>query len=266
MFHTHSLGFRTDLMLLALQGSTITRQADHLVVRTPANPDFHWGNFLLFDRPPAPGVAAAWPAQFGRMFQGSSHLSIGVDGTDGAAGDTADLAAAHLEVTRSVVLTLSEEAPLRPCRATPDAIFRRLDANDDGDWAQAGALRQSNAADIAGYAEFTEQRLGSMRALQRAHHGSWFGAFLDGEMVSGLGIFSDGSGTARYQSVDTHPRFRQRGFAGTLVHLAGHYAVDHLAATTLVIVADPDEPAIRLYRALGFADTEIQTQLEHVAP
>ena len=42
--------------------------------------------------------------------------------------------------------------------------------------------------------------------------------------------------------------------------------VAHLAATTLVIVADPDEPAIRLYRALGFADTEIQTQLEHVAP
>ena len=59
MFHTHSLGFRSDLMLLALQGSTITREADHLVVRTPANPDFHWGNFLLFDRPPAPGMATA---------------------------------------------------------------------------------------------------------------------------------------------------------------------------------------------------------------
>jgi ribosomal protein S18 acetylase RimI-like enzyme len=262
MVRTTSLGFRTDLMLLALQGSTITRQADHLVVTTPSNPDFHWGNFVLLDRPPAPGTAAGWAEQFGRSFPGAPHLSIGVDGTDGAAGDTTDLAAAHLEVTRSVVLTLSGQAPVRPSRPTPGATFRRLEVQNDSDWTQALAVRQSNGADSVDYTAFATQRLGAMRALQRARHGSWFGAFLDGTMVSSLGIFSDGSGVARYQSVDTHPDFRRRGLAGALVHAAGRYALDHLAATTLVIVADPDEPAIRLYRALGFAGTELQTQLE----
>nr|MBA2558703.1 GNAT family N-acetyltransferase [Propionibacteriales bacterium] len=31
---------------------------------------------------------------------------------------------------------------------------------------------------------------------------------------------------------------------------------------TLVMVADPDYPAIRLYRSLGFVDTETQLQAE----
>ena len=47
-----SLGFRTDLMLLELQGSEVEAHDDYLVVRSPHNPDFWWGNFLLFRRRP----------------------------------------------------------------------------------------------------------------------------------------------------------------------------------------------------------------------
>ena len=48
-----SLGYRTDLALLRLGGSTIEDGGDHLVVRSPYNPTFYWGNFLLLDRVPA---------------------------------------------------------------------------------------------------------------------------------------------------------------------------------------------------------------------
>ena len=40
-----------------------------------------------------------------------------------------------------------------------------------------------------------------MRAVQLAGHGRWFGALLDGEMRSGLGLMTDGSGVARLRSV-----------------------------------------------------------------
>lgn len=80
-------------------------------------------------------------------------------------------------------------------------------------------------------------------------------------MVCGLGIFSDGSGVARYQSVETHPAHRRRGLARRLVHEASVYATTELAATTLVIVADPGYHAIDLYRSLGFRDQEKQLQL-----
>jgi ribosomal protein S18 acetylase RimI-like enzyme len=46
------------------------------------------------------------------------------------------------------------------------------------------------------------------------------------------------------------------------VHAAGRYALEHLGARTLVIVADDDGEAIGIYRRLGFADTERQLMLE----
>ena len=66
-------------------------------------------------------------------------------------------------------------------------------------------------------------------------------------------------GVARYQNVETHPAWRRKGMAGTLVWLAGRWAFDQMAARTLVIVADPAAGAIRVYRSVGFADRETQT-------
>ena len=62
-----------------------------------------------------------------------------------------------------------------------------------------------------------------------------------------------GGGLARYQDVETDPAARRRGLAGTLVWRAGRYAAEAFGAGTLVIVADPAEGAIRVYRACGFA-------------
>ena len=59
-------------------------------------------------------------------------------------------------------------------------------------------------------------------------------------------------GLARFQSVETHPDFRGQGLAGTLVHEVSRYGFDQLGAHTLVMVADPDYLAIRVYRSVGF--------------
>ena len=67
-----------------------------------------------------------------------------------------------------------------------------------------------------------------------------------------------GGGLARYQDVETDPPARRRGLAGTLVWSAGRHAREAFGASTLVIVADPAEAAIRLYRACGFADAQGQ--------
>jgi GNAT superfamily N-acetyltransferase len=67
-----------------------------------------------------------------------------------------------------------------------------------------------------------------------------------------------GGGLARYQDVETDPGARRRGLAGTLVWRAGVYAAGAFGAGTLVIVADPAEEAIRLYRACGFVDAQGQ--------
>lgn len=251
-----SLGYRTDLMMLALQGSDIVGRGDHLVVRTPTQPTFHWGNFLLFADPPAAGDLARWQALSEAEFPGAEHLVFGIDTVDGSTGDLNEIVAAGITVDWSTVLTATTvHEPTRPNRQAD----MRLLASDD-DWRQSIEVRLADdeKSGDTSHQEFLERKTAAMRVLQDAGRGGWFGAFLGDRMVAGLGIFSDGSGVARYQSVDTHPDFRNRGLAGTLVQVAGEYALADLGADTLVIVAEREHPAERLYRSIGFAGSESQ--------
>jgi ribosomal protein S18 acetylase RimI-like enzyme len=259
-----SLGFRTDLMLREMAGSVIADRTTHLVVRTPANPGFRWGNFLLFKAPPRRGDAARWAGVFAGEFPDATYLALGVDGTDGYTGDADELA--ELGVTTEVNTVLTATRLTAPARQDPDTVVRPLAG--DNDWAEAGELRiacNDDGALSADHREFLERQLTEYRRLCDAGLGTWFGAFVNGKMRCGAGLFSDGSGPARFQDVETHPAHRRRGLASALVHHAGRCGLDELGARTLVIVADPDYHAIRIYRALGFTDSEQQVRL-HRAP
>ena len=259
-----SLGFQTDLMIRRLAGSVIVDRREYLVVRTPANPGFWWGNFLLFPAPPQPGDVADWVAAFTAEFPGAGHLAFGVDGTRGEHGDPAELAGFGLAAQVSTALTaLRLREPARP---GTDAVFRPLASDDD--WAQAAELGLAcdDHRDDPDHRLFAERKLREVRELCVRGHGAWFGAFADGWMRSGCGIFAGPAGLLRFQSVETDPGYRRRGLAGRLVYEAGTYGLTALGAGPLVIVADPDDVAIRIYRSLGFADAERQVQLLREPP
>jgi ribosomal protein S18 acetylase RimI-like enzyme len=242
-----SLGFRTDVMLRRMAGSRIEERAGYLVVRTPANPGFWWGNFVLFAGPP---IRTDAPAVFAAEFPGAAHVAIGVDSTDGVLGDVLE----GLGLTAEVNSVLTAQRLRAPA---PGPIVRSLRTDDD--WRQAVELRLACYYETPAPAErqFTELQVSEQRRLCEAGHGAWYGAFVEGRMRSGAGLFHDGD-LARFQSVETHPDFRRRGLASAVL---GHAARREPGGRTLVIVADPDDQAIRLYRALGFAETERQLQL-----
>ena len=255
-----SLGYRTDLMLLRLQGSVVEDGRDHLVVRTPANPGFHWGNFVLagqswVDRPLADLVAV-----FHAEHPAAHHVAIGVDGVDGRVWGHDELGECGLEVDRSVVMTATEvREPLHP---NTDAVCRML--SSDADWAAAVDLHavEHHEFEPAEYRDFVRRRMTARREQQKAGLGGWFGAFVESEMLCGLGLFTDGSGLGRFQGVDTLASARRLGLASTLVHHASMVGQRDFAIRDLVMVADPDHGAIRIYRSLGFADSEIQIGLD----
>lgn len=249
------LGWRTDLALRELSGSTVEDRGDHLVVRTPGNPTYHWGNFLLLREPPAAGAVPGWLEAFERELPGAAHRTFGVETARGGLGDLDGFRQAGLGVEASAVMTAREVNP--PPHPHPGATIRPLASDED--WVQQVALALTDE-DLVGAEEFAHRRARAERRLVEDGHGQWFGAFLEGLLVSSLGVFEAAPGLVRYQGVHTHPAFRGRGLCGTLVHHAGRYALDELGAHTLVIVADPEYTAIRVYRSVGFEQTETQLQ------
>ncbi len=61
-----SLGYRTDLIFPKFDGQIIDR-GNYLVILTPTNPTYYWGNFLLFAS-----------AHSGAMFRSFQYLFLPV--------------------------------------------------------------------------------------------------------------------------------------------------------------------------------------------
>jgi ribosomal protein S18 acetylase RimI-like enzyme len=252
------LGYRTDVALLELSGTRVEDRGDHLVLRTLDNPTFWWGNFLLLAEPPRDEEAARrWLDVFESAFPGTRHRAFGIDGTSGAEEVAAPFAALGLSVEMSTVMTAtSVREPPRPNR---DATYRPLESDED--WEQHVELTIDG--ETIGYDRaFVETRTAQHRRLVGDGHGQYWGAFVGGRLLSSMGLYRASEGLARFQTVKTHPDARGRGLAGSLVHAISCFGFAELDAETLVMVADPDYLAIRVYRSVGFTDSEAQTAVE----
>jgi ribosomal protein S18 acetylase RimI-like enzyme len=254
-----SLAFRTDLAMLEHSGSEVEDRSTHLVVRTPENPTYWWGNFLLLARAPADlEEAETWLERFESEFPQAQHRTFGIDGTAGTAQDLVPFAELGMATEWSSVMTATAvHEPPRPNRA---ASYRPLTSDDD--WAQQVELDLAGEDPTTHSLPFVTARAGAQRRLVEAGYGAWWGAFDEGRLVASMGLFTASAGLARFQSVKTHPDARGRGLAGTLVHRVSRYGFDELGAQTLVMVADPAYLAIRIYRSVGFVDAERQLQVE----
>ena len=256
-----SLGLRTHVGLLQLGGSVVEDRDDHLVVRTPDNPTYWWGNFVVLGSVPEPSTTSRWLGRFAEAFPGARHVALALDTATGRVEQLAGFAAAGLTVETSTVMTARSVAP--PPRPQRVATYRAFEGEDDwGQWVELRVACRDEQHSEADIREYSLRQGGAYRRLAENGHGQWFGAFEGGRLLSSMGLFRASEGLARFQSVETHPEARRRGLAGTLVHHVSRFGFGELEAHTLVMVADPTHPAIRLYRSLGFADGESVLQAE----
>lgn len=255
------LGWATDLAVLQHTGSTIDDRGDHLLVRTPTNPDYHWGNFLFVTDETAVDDADTWVNRYRSAFPDQGWVAIGLVRM---ADDRDAWTALGLDLELDDVLsthTLPQERPL-----ADGYTVRRLEGQD---WEQylARAVAEnarSGEHEPESFERFARERTQERRRLSERDVAGFFGAFADGVLVADLGIVRCGA-TARYQTVGTSEEHRRRGLAGHLLGVAARWAAGH-GCDRWVILTESTNPAGRLYRSVGFEPDIGNAQAYRKAP
>lgn len=257
-----SLGYRTDLFFARFEG-IIEDRGEYLVILTPSNPTFFWGNYLLFANPPRPGDLERWQALFRQEIsarQTTHHMVFGWDSVDGDSGEVQPFLDDGFHLAENVVLA-AQQVNLPP-KYNHEVAMRPL--MEDWEWDAALQLQvdcREPEHEFDSYMVYKKAKFQRYRDMQRAGLGHWFGAFVGDRLVADLGLFCmDGIG--RFQSVETDPEFRRQGICGTLVHYAAQYGLEQMGARTLVMLADEHYHAARIYESVGFRPVERQRGLE----
>lgn len=254
-----SLGHLTTLIFARFSGVVIDRE-DYTLIQTPANPKFHWGNFIIFDRAPVEGDFTSWCQLFDKEFTyypEAHHYTFAWDGRHGQ-GAVEEFLANNFEFETGVVLSTEVLNP--PKHLNTRMVIKKI--STDLDWHEVTELQIAcgDPKYAEGYRPFKEKQMSHYRRMQEVGKGFWYGGYVDGRLVADLGIFRDGA-LARYQSVGTHPEFRRQGLCGTLVYRTGLLAQEELGIKQLVMEADDNYHAARIYESVGFKRTEINYSL-----
>ncbi|MBV8760005.1 MAG: GNAT family N-acetyltransferase [Deltaproteobacteria bacterium] len=204
-----SLALTTELALANTRGR-VTDRGDYLVVETPDDPGYFYGNMLVLPAAPQVGEVNYWTRRFAEHLPGLAHVTLWWDGITGDAGAESELVAAGFTIERALVMTAeaiaNTEAPLPVRTLAADEITDTLP------WALADRHDES-------YRQFLLRRAAWQRSLVARGLATWVGAFDGAQLVASLGLVELGT-IGRYQDVATLPAYRGRGLASALLHAA----------------------------------------------
>jgi ribosomal protein S18 acetylase RimI-like enzyme len=255
-----SLGIQTDLLFRRFEGEVIEKE-NYIVIRTPKNPGYRWGNFIVFQKPPESGDLDYWKTIFTKeigMPPVYNHFVFGWDDSQGNVGVIEPFLEAGFKLEKTSVMTAQSINP--PPKVNPHCTIHTFTKNDWQEWidleiAMNNAQEDNKETDDQGFRNYLEGKVSEYQRMIEAGLGQWFGAYVDGELASSLGLFI-WKNLGRFQMVATHPKFRRQGLARTLVYHAAQKGFTEMGAETLVMCADPDYVAIKIYESLGFKVTE----------
>ena len=254
-------GIQTELMFNRVQGE-VCRRGQYTVVRTPATPDYYFGNLLVLEGPPRNQDRLQLEADFAHLVGAPpliKHRTFlwPVHGTVMAAPDA--FIDAGYEFSQTAVLIAHAQDLIAPTQRPAEIVLRRY--RDAADWSAWQALKLADNAGRYPEPEFLRY-LAGLQAMYRQmigdHQGDWWGAFAGDTQVANLGMFFDGD-SGRFQAVFTAPAYRNRGICRALVHHVAEHSFER--AARLVMVADESHHAARLYQTLGFQRRERMASL-----
>lgn len=265
-------GWRSDF-ILHRHGAQVLERADCLVVRTPANPHFYWGNFLLLPQAPHDDALAHWMDRFDeeitRLQPASQHVALGINGPPGGEA-LPTWVDAGFELIQSAVLELRPGQLRPPARAARGEVqVRPLDLARELDAVVALQCADPHGFEPVNYAQHRHAQMQRYARMAELGEALWFGVWCDGVLAADCGLMRDGTqrgGLGRFQHVSTHPQWRRRGLCSTLVHAVCRHGFERWGLGQMLMCADPGDVAIGIYQGLGFVRIDGEWCLQLRAP
>jgi hypothetical protein len=260
-YEVKSLGYRTDFIFNKLNGS-VKDKGDYIVAKTASNPNYFWGNLLLFKNSPKKGDFKIWKDSFIKEFDNPEiyHMTFAWDSLEGFEGECSEFIENGFELDKGIVLTT--KSVVEPPKFNKNIDVKPISLEADLNRILEIQVSCANTEQLTkeAWEGFYTKSMNQFCKIIKEGHGKWFGAYVDQTLVGSLGVFIDGD-VARYQIVSTHKDFQRRGVCSTLVYKSALYALQKMGADTLVMVADEDYHAAKIYESVGFKPDQYQIGL-----
>ena len=266
------IGWRTDFLVHEGAAHVLERD-DCIVVRTPGNPGYYWGNCLVLPNAPDDDALDHWLQRFehevARGQPACLHVAIGVSAPY-AQRQLPRWRKAGFDLHVSAVMRLVPgglQRDVKPARGT--VTVRPLNFAHEIDALIELECSDAHGFEIAGYRQYRQRkftRYAELHAQGRLH---WFGLWCDGVLAASCGLMREhaqAGSVGRFQHVVTHPQWRRRGLCTALIEAVSAYGLDTWQCPQLVMLADPSDVAIGIYRSLGYVEVDSEWALQRNAP
>ena len=262
-------GWRTDFILHRFGAEVIERE-DCVVVRSPGNEGFYWGNCLMVAETPADADLAHWLRRFEQEVAagrpGVRHVAIGFNSTPPAPGLLPSWHADGFELMETATMRLRPGMLRMPqaSRAAPLAL-RPIDWSHELEAFVDLQSADSQGHEPQGYRRFRREQMRRFETIDAQGVGTWFGLWCGDTLVADCGLLREGT-LGRFQSVLVHPDWRRRGLCRAMVGGVCEWGFGPWGLEELLMCADPQDVAIGIYESLGFEAFDREWGLQRHPP
>lgn len=250
-----SLGYKTDFSLVSFKGR-LSQKQNYLLVESMYNPSYFWGNLIFYKEAPKKGDYSKWVSDFKKEHTNPSiyHMTFAWDSPEGEIGEIDEFLEAGFELEKGVVL--STDKIIKPTKYSEDIKVKALESDED--FRRCVQIQTAcGDTDLSKdkLEEFYSRQMDIYREMISAGKGYFFGAYKNDILVGSLGVFRC-EDLVRFQIVSTDPNYQRQGVCSTLVYEGAKFALENMGIEKLVMVADEEYHAAKIYESVGFKPTE----------
>lgn len=251
--------------------TSVNATGQAIVYKTKTRPDYWFGNYIVSSSPVTseslPEIRSQWQKEFAKETGILWQIVEWEMPFDGEMPDVSNVARAfNAEIDIRIVRVARQgefQFHLSHSEFLADIELIKVKNQVQHEKAFQIALADHQAAPQPGAtSDFIQWRSEQRRQSAILGNGDWWLLMNQGMPVASCGLFFDADCLkGRFREVTTHPAWRGRGFATTLVGMLAQNFLTHGQVQELIIVSEPDSIADRIYSKLGFKAVSYQIAL-----